>query len=260
MEERKQVKDIRELDQLMDNDRRTRTGAFYTPKPWVDMGHKMTDTAFGADWREKFVVFDCASGTGNLTRDYKFSELYSSTLDQADVDVMQANGINAGATVFQYDFLNDDLGAFETNWSLFPGSRKMPDGLYRALTEKKPMVFFINPPYGTAAVKGATGAHKAGTAITGMNQMMKDEGGGQSSQQLYSQFLYRIMAMKELYGGQMNICLFSPALFMAGSSFRVFREQFYSAFDYVDGMFFSAAQFADTADTWGISFTIWRGK
>lgn len=34
------------------------TGAFYTPKIWVDELHRMLSYHLGEDWKEKFVVWD----------------------------------------------------------------------------------------------------------------------------------------------------------------------------------------------------------
>ena len=59
-------------DRLMEDDARRRTGAFFTPTLWVDEAHKMVSEVLGAGWKEECVVWDCAAGTGNLTRDYTF--------------------------------------------------------------------------------------------------------------------------------------------------------------------------------------------
>ena len=63
-------------DRLFQEIYRRRTGAFFTPAIWVDEAHKMIAEQFSEDWKEKYVVWDCSCGTLNLTRDYKFKELY----------------------------------------------------------------------------------------------------------------------------------------------------------------------------------------
>ena len=50
--------------------------------------HKQLNYVFGAQWKDEYVVWDCAWGTGNLTRDYYFKELYASTLDKIDLDLV----------------------------------------------------------------------------------------------------------------------------------------------------------------------------
>lgn len=78
----------------MDDDIKRRQGVFYTPVIWVNEAHKMISESFGDDWKEKYVVWDPAAGTANLTRDYKFKELYISTLNQSDIDTINQMGYN----------------------------------------------------------------------------------------------------------------------------------------------------------------------
>lgn len=98
-------------DRLIEDTDRRRKGDFYTPTIWVNEAHKLMDKHLGLNWREKYMVWDCAWGTGNLTRDYAFDDLYCSTLIQEDLDT--AARYNPLAIKFQYDFLNDDVEEFE---------------------------------------------------------------------------------------------------------------------------------------------------
>ena len=210
----------------------------------------MIGEALGSNWRDEYVVWDCASGTNNLTRDYSFKELYCSTLEQGDVNTVKDCGYNRGSTVFQYDFLNDDevdvLGP------------KIPVGLKAAFESGKKILFFINPPYGTANEFGMQeGKHKAGTAKTRMNTTMNDANMGACSQQLYAQFMYRILKLSQKYPN-VSLGMFSSPLFIAGSSFVELRRQWYQQFKISDGMLFQASHFADVKGTWGIAFTVWK--
>lgn len=119
------------VDRLVEDTIRRNKGEFFTPTPFVDLAHSYLAKTFGDDWREKYVVWDCAAGTMNLTRDYKFKELYVSTLEQSDLETGTQMGYNKGATLFQYDFLND--GA-------------LPATLTHAIESGKEMIFLINPP------------------------------------------------------------------------------------------------------------------
>ena len=47
-------------DRLIEDCDRRRKGDFYTPTIWVDEAHKMLTEQLGADWREKYVVWDSA--------------------------------------------------------------------------------------------------------------------------------------------------------------------------------------------------------
>lgn len=82
-------------------------GEFYTPTEWVLEAHKMIEDIFGPNWKDEYVVWDNSWGTGNLTRDFKFKELYCSTLKYEDLKIGQH--YNPEAVKFQYDFLNDDV-------------------------------------------------------------------------------------------------------------------------------------------------------
>ena len=74
-------------DRLLEDSDRRRKGDFYTPTIWVDEAHKMLSQNLGTTWKEEYMVWDCAWGTGNLTRDYKFSDLYCSTLCESDLKI-----------------------------------------------------------------------------------------------------------------------------------------------------------------------------
>ena len=218
-------------------------GQFYTPTLFVDYAHQMISNVFGEDWKEKYVVWDNCSGTKNLTRDYYFKELYCSTLEEAELHISER--YNREATSFQFDFLNDSLD-------------KLPQGLKDALENNKPIIFLINPPYATSASgKGKEG--KGGVSNTMVyEQMISDKIGG-ASQNLYLQFLYRIMMIKEQYNlTNVHIGLFSPLNFLSGANRKVFRSAFFKDFAYNNGVLFKASHFADVADTWGIGFSIWN--
>ena len=98
-------------DRLIEDTDRRRKGDFYTPTLWVDEAHKLMSKHLGDDWKQKCIVWDCAWGTGNLTRDYRFSDLYCSTIMEEDLKIGEK--YNPFATKFQYDFLNDDVDLFE---------------------------------------------------------------------------------------------------------------------------------------------------
>lgn len=189
-----------------------------------------------------YVSSNCA-GSKNLTRDYYFKELYSSTLEKAELDI--SAHYNKEATSFQFDFLNDSLD-------------NLPKGLLKAFEENKPIIFFMNPPYATAASgKGKEGKSNVSNTMV-YNEMISNKIGS-ASQNLYLQFLYRIMMIKEQYNlTNVHIGLFSPLNFLSGANRKVFRSVFFKDFAYNNGVLFKASHFADVADSWGISFSIWN--
>ena len=236
-------------DRLIEDETRRNKGEFYTPTLWVDEAHKMISEQFGEDWKEKYVVWDPASGTGNLTRDYNFKELYCSTLNGSDIETMIQSGYNSEATRFQYDFLNDGVIDGEID---VKNDDKLPSGLKEAILEGKKIIVLMNPPYGTANDAGAKGTHKGGISLTNINMLMKKDNWGSSSQQLYAQFLYKIFNINK---ENFNICMFTPPMFLSGGSYKKFRNSFFKKFKYSTGYLMNANNFADVGD-WGLSFTI----
>ncbi|MCK9445463.1 hypothetical protein M0Q50_01050 [bacterium] len=240
---REKEKMVSIIDRMVEDETRKKQGEFFTPTIWVNEAHKMISEQFGEDWKEKYVVWDCAWGTGNLTRDYKFKELYCSTLNDSDIQTANQMKINMEATKFQFDFLNDDLELL-----------KEPDyatGLYKALQEGKEIIFLINPPYGTNGEGVGSGTSKKGISETKISYDMKIDDWG-STQQLYAQFLYRISKIKNS-----KICLFSPPLFLSSGSYNKFRKKFFEKFKFDTGYLINASNFADVSN-WGLSFTIWE--
>ena len=170
---------IERRDLLVPQDIRERKGAFFTPRIWVELSQKYLTDYLGENWQDDYYIWDCAGGTGNLvaglTNKYN---IYASTLDQADINVIHER-IEHGANllknnVFQFDFLNDEF---------IPISKggKMPDSLFDIVSKqekRKKLVMYINPPY------------KRGLGVANTNWNKNEL--GESKDELYIQFLYRI--------------------------------------------------------------------
>jgi hypothetical protein len=246
-------------DRLVDEDARRRQGAFFTPTMWVDEAHAMLDAELGPNWRDTCIVWDPAAGTGNLTRDHRFTDLILSTAEGPDVGVIRAQGYNLGCSLFQYDFLNDDASPFmlDGNRNVIP--QAVHDRLTQAAAAGKRLVFLMNPPYGTASNAGTVeGDHKSGIALTAVNEQMKRVKVGPASQQLYAQFMYRCARIAEGYGFALStVATFSVPTFMVSGSYKGFRDFWYRRYAYRTGMLFQASHFADVSGRWGVSFTVW---
>jgi len=238
-------------DRLIEDTNRRRKGEFYTPTAFVDYAHKMLSEQLGENWKEKYVVWDCCWGTGNLTRDYQFKELYASTLEQAELNI--GDKYNREATKFVFDFLNDPIEGDLT------GKTGVPQGLRDALQQDKPILFFINPPYATAGGGGANTEAKTGCANTRINQKMLNDAIGSCSQNLYAQFIYRILLIKKHFNlSNANIGLFCKPNYLTGSTYKVFRKHLLNDFEYSAGILFNAGHFSGVSALWGINFTIWK--
>ena len=238
---------IANCDRLIEDTTRRFQGEFYTPTAWVMEAYKMIEKEFGENWKQEYTVWDPAWGTGNLTRDFNdFKELYVSTLNQSDIGIANQNGYNINATKFQYDFLNDS-------------HEKLPENLRNVLSEKKPILILMNPPYSAPTSHGEKS--KKGVSDTQINKFMIKNIMGQSSQQLFAQFIYRFIKLKELYNhDNIKICMFTSPIFLTGIAFEKFRPYFLSNFNYNIGMLFNAREFDGTSKSkeWGVSFTIWN--
>jgi len=254
-------------DRLLEDSDRRRKGDFYTPTIWADEAHKTISDNIGSNWKEDYMVWDCACGTLNLTRDYKFLDLYCSTLSDSDLKTGVKYNQEAQSK-FQYDFLNDDVILFnELQQKLnkrhklsekdFFGSElwyKAPSLISGMLNGKK-LIFFINPPYGTATNRNETS--KKDISLTEMNKLMLSEDIGACSQQLFAQFLYRIFKLKKLFSVDISIGIYAKSTYLTSSSFKKFRAVFLNNFTHINGMMFQASQFADVSGAWGIDFALW---
>lgn len=235
---------------IIDTDRRN-SGDFWTPTVFVDYAHDMISKSLGEDWKEKYVVWDNAWGTGNLTRDYKFGELYCSTLYQSELNI--GAEYNPEATKFQFDFLNDEIAGRDSLLGVY--NDKLPKGLKDALLENKPIVFFLNPPYGKAT--GAGGNLDAGTSDTKVKCLMKDE--KIDGSELIKQFLWRIVDIKRKYNlTNCYIACFTNPSWMIKPQSKNFRALFFNHFNYKNGVMFCASEFSDVSSLWGITFNIWK--
>lgn len=279
-------------DRLIDDTDRRRKGDFYTPSIWVDEAHKLLSKNLGDNWKEEYMVWDCAWGTGNLTRDYRFKDLYCSTLHNEDLNI--GARYNKDACKFQYDFLNDDVEEFEeiedmiksalnmrkTNGDLANNTLesvmnklratklyKCAPGLIDGLMgwngkEKKKLLFFINPPYGTGSDMSSIHSNKSGKsgiAFTNIQRSMeKDKVNGRRN--LYVQFLYRIYLLYKLFNIEITIGLFSPSAVFNNDMAKSIRIFFENKVSIKDSFLLKASNFSDVSDTWGIAFSFWHGE
>ena len=251
VKEKEKFKEI--ADRLVEDVTRRRNGDFYTPTLFADYAHKMIEGTLGEDWKEKYVVWDNCWGTGNLTRDYYFKELYASTLLQSDIDM--ARQYNQNAKKFQFDFLKDDIPMPN---ELISENTKLPQGLIDAFKQKKPILFLLNPPFAKNTGKNNRGTTEE-VCYTKVREDMNKEKLGDCTANLYAQFLYRIIQIKIQFNlSNVHIAVFSPTLFLTGKSFEKFRIKFLNNFAFEKGVQFDASHFAGNSKDWGISFSIWK--
>lgn len=180
---------LERCDSLIPLDERSFKGAYYTPLAVVDKAYDKLAETLGDNWQNNYIVWDMCCGVGNL--EVKHSNprnIYMSTLDQADVDVMKATKTCVAAQRFQYDYLNDDItDDGQIDYSL---TNKVPEGLRKAIAEGKKILVLINPPYAEAgsALGKETKGDVSRTKIA--SKAMADY--GKASNELFTQFVARI--------------------------------------------------------------------
>jgi hypothetical protein len=241
-------------DSLIPLDERSFKGAFYTPLHVVDKAYDKLAETLGRNWQQDYIVWDMCCGVGNL--EVKHSNprnIYMSTLDQADVDVMKATKTCVAATRFQYDYLNDDItDDGKIDYSL---SNKVPAGLRAAITAGKKILVLINPPYAEAANRGNTEVklgteNKTGVATTRVGDSMANY--GYASRELFAQFLARI-------GIEMptaTVAMFSTMKYINAPNFEKFRAAWNA--QYMGGFVIHNQAFDGLSGKFPIGFLIWR--
>ncbi len=244
--------DFQSFDQTLQNEIRTRQGAFFTPALWVNEAHKLTSSTLGENWRDDCVVWDCCAGSGNLTRDFDFKNLFISTLTADEVDLLQRQGY---AQAFQYDFLNPGDADLITELNKLP--EQIESSLKDFASQGKRLVFFINPPYAASGSLKEDEENKTGVSDTKVKTFMHHLGACRSN--LYFQFIYECVRQSQRLGfKQVSICLFSPIKFMIQETAKKFRAWYYDNFKFQSGFFFNASAFSGVSAEWGVGFTIWN--
>lgn len=245
-------------DSLLPLDERSFKGAYYTPLHVVDKAYDLLAETLGKNWQEKYIVWDMCCGVGNLeVKHSNHRNIFMSTLDKADIDVMTASRTCVAATKFQYDYLNDDIAdTGEIDYSL---TNKMPLELRQAIADAKTgkkgakkILVLINPPYGEAGSSdtiSGTGQHKTDVATTKIAEAM--DGLGYAARELFVQFLVRIQ--REI--PHATIAMFSKLKYVNAPNFAEFREQWSAK--YLGGFVVHSQAFEGLKGKFPIGFLVW---
>lgn len=236
-------------------------GEFYTPERVAKTLHRMVKSVLGEDVYKKYVVWDPAWGTGNLTKGEIFDQLYVSTLRDLDVRRGEKH-IDENTELFQYDFLNDDISVLESLQSRLTEELKMPEGLEDAIENDEPILFLMNPPYGRSGggmsrIKSKE-LSKTSVAVNGMRDLMQNDRIGEASANMYTQFLYRVIKMKRVYKLS-NVCiaLICPPQYMSTATLKSFRDEMFSEFKLEKAKLICANEFGGLSKDWGIQLSVW---
>ncbi len=249
-------------DSLLPLDDQKFKGAYYTPLHIVDRAYDQLTATLGPDWQQRYIIWDMCCGVGNLeVKHSNYRNVFMSTLDQEDVDIMRASKTCVGATIFQYDYLNDDITDFgEIDYAL---SGKLPEELRQAIADAKegkkgakPILVLINPPYAEAmnvdnvSDGGNNAGLKTGVSKTRISHGMGDL--GYAARELFVQFLHRIM----LELPKSTLAMFSTLKYVNAPNFAEFRKRWTA--EYLDGFVVHSKAFDGLKGNFPIGFLVWN--
>ena len=246
---------IERRDLLVPQDIRERKGSYFTPPQWVELSQQYLADVLGENWQDEYYIWDCCAGTGNLlaglTNKYN---IYASTLDKADVRVMQERIEEMGegsnlllSHVFQFDFLNDSFD-----------DPKLPQSLRNVLTDpdkRRRLVIYINPPYAeatSATTVTGTGANKAGVANNNATYQKYKSEIGKASNEMFAQFFIRVY--HEI--PTCTLAEFSTLKILQASNFTDFRRVFLARLEKI--FIVPAKTFDNVKGSFPIGFMIWN--
>ena len=260
-------------DLLVPSDIRERKGAFFTPQIWVSKARSYLEKALGENYQSEYYIWDCAAGTGNLLTNLTESHrLYASTLDKADVEIMQElsskNALHLlPKHIFQFDFLNDEFFDKPCEKHTKNGldskcpncvESKLPKSLQEILKDdekRKKLIIFINPPYAEAAsTKTTTSTNNQNKTNVSNQTLISQRYMGdydKSVRELFAQFFIRIN--EEI--PHCHLAAFSTLKYVNSSNFIKFRETFKAKF--LKGFIAPAYTFDNVKGNFPIGFLVW---
>ena len=233
------------MDRMTEENLRRFTGEFYTPKLFADKAVQYLQKTVGEWWKDdNFRLWDMAAGTGNLEfalPEESRGKCYISTLIKDEADYC-ANTFSS-ATCFQYDFLNDDAD-------------KLPENLRADLDNPDiKWIIFINPPYATANNNKSDNVNKDGVSMTRIKKLMTSERLGKTSQELFTQFLYRIS--KDFANRTAYLGIFSTLKYINAEAEQNLRDKVFR-FKFERGFVFNSNNFNGCTGQFPVGFLIWN--
>jgi hypothetical protein len=241
-------------DSLIPINDRMFKGAYYTPLNVVEKAYEKLSETLGKGWQKKYLVWDMCCGVGNLeTKHSNHKNLFMSTLDQADIDVMKSTKTCPAAHRFQYDYLNDDItDDGKIDYTL---TNKVPQELRNAIAEGKKILVLINPPYAEvtsagntsveAEAKSKAGVTKTKLAATAMSDY------GKASNELFTQFVARVA----LEIPNATLAMFSTLKYVNAPTLDKFRNAWNAK--YLSGFVVHSQAFDGLKGDFPIGFLIW---
>lgn len=248
-------------DRLSDDFVRRFEGEFYTPIPFAMKAIDYLGDAIGSetheiDWASgNYRLWDMACGSGNLEYNLPaeaYPYCYLSTL--RDEDKRLCERIFRGATVFQYNYLEDDVDNVMREQRFY--GWKMPQQLMDDLANPRlKWIIFLNPPFATAQNQTNALDSKKDVSMTPVRDYMTADGLGETSRELAAQFLYRID--HEFKGKQAWLGLFNKIKYINANNDAKLRQKVFH-YHFEKGFIFDARNFAGVTGKYPIGFLVWN--
>lgn len=261
--DRNQVAAIRQkMDRMSEISLRRFTGEFFTPLEYAEKALEYVGRVIGTKWWStgKYRLWDMAAGTGNLEYLLPAEAMkycYISTLLQDDVEYCKK--IYSDATVFRYDYLNDDVNILRHPELLNMGvNYNLPQTLIDDLNNPDiRWILLFNPPYVTSNnnERSKDNINKNKVSMTEIQKLMTENNLGEVSRELMSQFLYRISLE---FGGKMAyIAMFSKIKYINSNNDQKLRDVFFK-YKFEKGFIFSSENFDSCKAKFPVGFIIWN--
>jgi hypothetical protein len=240
---------IERRDSLIPIDERSFKGAYYTPLMVVDKAYDKLSETLGKNWQREYIVWDMCCGVGNLeVKHSNHRNIFMSTLDKADVHVMQATKTCVAAVRFQYDYLNDDItDDGKIDYSL---SNKIPQALRDAIASGKKILVLINPPYAESG-EGIGAGNKEGVSKTKFAALSMKKF-GKASNELYAQFMSRVA----IEIPTATLAIFSTMKYVNAPTLEIFRNVWNA--EYLGGFVVHSKAFDGLNGNFPIGFLVWK--
>jgi len=253
---------IAKIDRLTDENLRRFYGEFFTPVSFAKKALDYIEKTIGKNWWQtgEYRLWDMAAGTGNLEYHLPIDALkycYLSTIYKEDVE--HCLRLFPEANCFQYDYLNDDVENLFPNGNInFLYTWLLPENLKKDLQNPKiKWIILINPPFATSQTAGANSDSKQGVSDTKIRKKMHQQGLGEVSRELFSQFIFRIK--KEFENKTAYLGLFSKIKYLNATNDQKLREKVFD-FMFETGFIFSSSNFSGTSKTsqFPVGFLLWN--
>jgi len=252
---------VSKKDRLDNFEKRRPNGEYYTPR-------KFSSKAVDLICSQKIIpedsfLWDYTAGTGNLVDDLvSYDNVFLSTIDDEEVQYMQELNLYPGATIFQYDYLNDDVDLVmnlksNSDWLDDTLGWKLPRELRESIVSKN-RLNLNNLPYGEAKTSASKSNNqdKKGITNTKVSKYMKNENLGECVNEIFVHFLFRQEKERNIEK-ENHLVLFSTIKYINSQNNEIFRDKIFRN-EFLGGFLFNSKNFNGIKTAFPIIIASWN--